>query len=295
VGTVTGLLHGAARRPSRLAAAIEADRQLGLRDLLGTAATVGADPADAWARTVLAVADQRCRRHTPSQVVLRRYGSRAWGGLGLAASLVLTLAAMLSDPGAERAAASRVPGTSVAAGRSSMAATNPPARLAPHTAPGAHSAPSHDSRTLDPAAEDASPDPDRGHVSPPERAGGPGRRSSGNGPDGRGSGVSTSGKRGAALSETPSRPPSRPSAPTPGHAPANAAPAGGGGLAASDSGSGNDRDAGAGTSVTSGSPTRAAPWESSTWPARAAAAREAAENGRVPDAYRDLVRDYFDR
>src|SRR5437868_1227616 len=38
LGAVAGTWWGVVRRPSRLTAAMEADRQLGLRDLLGTAA-----------------------------------------------------------------------------------------------------------------------------------------------------------------------------------------------------------------------------------------------------------------
>lgn len=40
---------------------------------------------------------------------------------------------------------------------------------------------------------------------------------------------------------------------------------------------------------------RVAPWMTDAWPERRAAALSAVDAGRVPDAYRDLVRDYFDR
>ena len=36
------------------------------------------------------------------------------------------------------------------------------------------------------------------------------------------------------------------------------------------------------------------PWRSPTWPADRDAALNALTSGRVPDAYRDLVREYFD-
>jgi hypothetical protein len=39
---------------------------------------------------------------------------------------------------------------------------------------------------------------------------------------------------------------------------------------------------------------RVAPWQSASWSADRAAAVEALRSGRVPDAYRDLVRAYFD-
>jgi hypothetical protein len=41
--------------------------------------------------------------------------------------------------------------------------------------------------------------------------------------------------------------------------------------------------------------TSAAPWDSATWPSDRAAALQATDNGGVPDAYRDVVRDYFRR
>jgi hypothetical protein len=56
---------------------------------------------------VLAIADDRCRRHAPSQVLLNRLGRRAWGGIGLAAALVLTLSAMTGNPREVRAVAAR--------------------------------------------------------------------------------------------------------------------------------------------------------------------------------------------
>jgi hypothetical protein len=39
----------------------------------------------------------------------------------------------------------------------------------------------------------------------------------------------------------------------------------------------------------------ATPWSNPTWPADATAAHSAVRSGRVPDAYRSLVRAYFDR
>ena len=37
------------------------------------------------------------------------------------------------------------------------------------------------------------------------------------------------------------------------------------------------------------------PWQSQSWPADAARASDALHHGGIPDAYRDLVRDYFAR
>src|SRR5207247_1177225 len=97
LGAIIGLTWGLARRPRLIDAAMTADRQLQLADLLATALAVGSD-VDPWARAVVAVADQRCRSLSPDAVVLRRFGGRAWGGIGLATALVLTIGALSSAP-----------------------------------------------------------------------------------------------------------------------------------------------------------------------------------------------------
>src|SRR3954467_14792335 len=59
---VAGVFWGTLSRPTRLAAATEADRQLRLADLLGTAVLLGAArTGDDMAAAVLALADARCR------------------------------------------------------------------------------------------------------------------------------------------------------------------------------------------------------------------------------------------
>ena len=95
LGGVIGLAWGLARRPGMMDAAVEADRQLGLADLLSTA-LASMRSEDPWARSVVAVAEARVRTLSPGAVVLRRYGGRAWGGIGLSAALVLTLGVMSS-------------------------------------------------------------------------------------------------------------------------------------------------------------------------------------------------------
>ena len=69
-GACVGLAWGIARRPRLLDAATEADRQLGLADLLGTALTAGHDlvnnQPDPWAASVLAIADARVKSESTS-------------------------------------------------------------------------------------------------------------------------------------------------------------------------------------------------------------------------------------
>jgi hypothetical protein len=106
VGTVAGFLWGVARRPTRLESAIEADRRLNLHDLLGTVYLLlhksGNDcktPEDvstpAWEKAIVAMAEQRCQNLSATEVITSRVTPRAWAGVGLLASLVLTLGLMI--------------------------------------------------------------------------------------------------------------------------------------------------------------------------------------------------------
>jgi hypothetical protein len=104
LGSVVGLAWGIVKRPTRLAAAGEADRQLGLQDLLATAMfIIRANDGDAWGTTVATMADARCERLSPSTLVLNRLGARAWGGIGLALALVATLGVMSTLPSSSQA------------------------------------------------------------------------------------------------------------------------------------------------------------------------------------------------
>ncbi len=82
--------------PTHLVAAAQADRQLRLGELLSTAIQIrlgrAAPAADVLCDAVLAMADERCRTLGPSDVLLRRWGARAWGGLGLSVALLLAAA-----------------------------------------------------------------------------------------------------------------------------------------------------------------------------------------------------------
>jgi hypothetical protein len=298
LGCVGGLIWGITRRPSALHAAMEADRQLGLADLLSTALSVGgASATDPWSRTVVAIADDRCRRHTPSEVLLNRLGSRAWGGIGLATALALTLAALSSAPGELRAGA--------AAGGSSTGVRAAPFRGAPDDRPLPNAARAPRSAAPMPSPEeadrharrgpsDAGPNDQGGRdtAAPPDPAT---NHSTAAGDQGRGSGAGTSTKPRATLAP-PINPPSGASTANPpkGTGPRTFA----GGAAATsptDDGAG-DRDSPGSTAGAARAPRdRTPPWQSPSWPADARAARQAIDAGRVPDAYRDLVRDYFDR
>src|SRR5438477_444062 len=94
-GALAGFAWGIASRPTQLAAAVEADRQLKWADLLSTAQSVrqgGHD--DEFSRSILAIVEARSRQASPSAVVLNRIGARGWGGIGLALALVAGLSLM---------------------------------------------------------------------------------------------------------------------------------------------------------------------------------------------------------
>ena len=83
VGITSGLIWGWIGRPSRLAAAMEADRQLGSADLLSSALSLSNRTDDPWSSAVVVEADRWATLHSPSSVLLNRLGARAWGGIGI--------------------------------------------------------------------------------------------------------------------------------------------------------------------------------------------------------------------
>lgn len=100
ISTIIGLVMAILRRPTKLDAIMQADRQLKLADLLGTVLAIQVStsaPTDPWKITLLALADAKCRRLSASNVLLSRWTSRRWGGVGLAMTLVLVLAVFSSE------------------------------------------------------------------------------------------------------------------------------------------------------------------------------------------------------
>lgn len=98
LGMVGGVVWRMRQWPDAILAARQADRQLGLSDLLASAWAVR-HSNDPWARCVLAMAEQQCRTLSPSDVILRKFGVRAWSGLGLTVALTISLAMLASQPG----------------------------------------------------------------------------------------------------------------------------------------------------------------------------------------------------
>jgi hypothetical protein len=97
-GGAAGGLWAALHRPDMLATAMWIDRQLKLHDLLSTVLRPAAITDTQFAAIVAAQADAACLGRRVSALTLRRLGSRAWGSIGIAAGLLLTLALMGSTP-----------------------------------------------------------------------------------------------------------------------------------------------------------------------------------------------------
>jgi hypothetical protein len=99
IGAAIGFIAAALRRPKVLEAAIEADRQLDLADLLATAWSLEKSNAkEDFELAVLTIAQDRAANLRPASVVLHRLGMRAWGGIGLAGALLLTVAILTANP-----------------------------------------------------------------------------------------------------------------------------------------------------------------------------------------------------
>src|SRR5450432_1867514 len=97
-GICAGLLWALLHQPTILQTAIEIDQQFDLHDLLSTAARFDRSQDQAFAAIVLAQAAKCCGEISPNELILRRLGSRAWGGIGIISALLLTLAMFSAHP-----------------------------------------------------------------------------------------------------------------------------------------------------------------------------------------------------
>lgn len=284
IGAAAGALWGMLTRPSRFAATVEADRQLGWADLLSSALlTQSSVQDDPWAAAVRAAAEARCREVSPSAVVLHRLGARTWGGIGLAAALVLALGMIPSftEP--------------AHAGGRSNADANPLAALAgesQNAVVGSGSVPRRSSSQQEPedpnssTMQGAEVGPQRVEEAKPDGIGDRAKRA--NARD------SSSGGAGASQSKAPD---------TPNHladvSPTKSKETSGTGNASGGSGKSSERAAAKGEAAGNAAGAsqqingNAPPWESSQWEADSQRANSAVESGRIPDSYRDVIRGYF--
>ena len=294
LGIVAGMLWVLGHRPTLIDAAAEADRQLNLSDLLGTAVgvrTVSRESdrdaeAGPWRTTILAVADAACARHTPSQVILHRLNARAWGGVALAAAGVMTLSALTDQQPVARAAAGGAGktfgGQGVVEYGSLTKGVTPPSSRAMARPQGTGPESSSDHTTV-PRANTSTDDPAAGDSFANNST-----RSGGTGDHGLGDGS-------ARARTLPDSSPPPPAAARRGSAPfATQGDAGFGSGVASMSPAPTGASGGSAAGESPPASTTP-PWHTDAWGADARRAHEALDAGRVPDARRHLVREYFDR
>lgn len=287
-GVFAGCIWAIARRPSRLQAALEADRQLNLDDLLSSAWIVGRRqaPPDHWLSSLLAQADDRCAHASPSAVKLRRLGARSWGGIALAVALVLTFASFGPVPAPNQSAEAHRPVVATRIGFSDRAEQSVLDR-----------SPAADHRPI------LLPDPDDANASTlgQNTAPAPSKAKAGavDVPDSSDHASAASPDDGHGAGSARTKPPTAPT-PTQGQQSATAsqsnhntgeATAGTGAPGAQ-----TLRDDTTATGTVAGltpSTNSAPPWKSANWPTDVDRARRALDAGQIPAAYRDLVRTYF--
>jgi len=276
-----GLIAGVLRRPDAMSAAAEADRQLALADLLSTALSMRKrdGEVDPWVSVVLATAEDRCRNLSPNAIVLNRFGGRAWGGIGLTTALVLTLGLMSANPQRSDAIAGAtrdhdvIPQPPAPADDAARASREPPQPAAQRAS----------GTSIDQAA---SPNPTDA-TSDGDRATSDGKRSAAaSGTDGAGGGS-------ARTPDKPVRPDPLPQADAGASREADQGAFAAGGRETF----GGQRDptdagpAGVTSSRDRDRTPRAPAWQS--WHIAREQALRAAQDGSLPDDYRDLVREYF--
>lgn len=277
IAAICGAAISTIRRASLAESTIELDRKLETRDLLCTALALstrqvrvyGALDADIAAE-IVRLAEARCRNVSASQIILPRVSARGLAGVALCVVSSLTLAALTSAP---RTSIARS-GDSVRARISGTHSVNEPAATG-STAPRTQSRGSQVEPTGDPTRTIDSP-----------AAGAP---SAMVGPGGPRDGDSTGGGTGSAKSDD-----ARSTALTnsrAGNQPATGVPESGRGAPDRLAATGSNSSA----SARPGGTLRTPPWESRSWALDRATAIQSVESGAVPDAYRDLVRDYFSR
>jgi hypothetical protein len=283
LGVICGVLWGIARRPGRLWAAVEADRQLKLADLLGTALYLlrSRDSLDEMGRTVLATAEARCAALSPSAVILNKIGARGWGGIGLAVAMVLTVALVGAGDRAARAGSASSAAAAVRSWRDVDGSGAPENGTRLGGGP--------DLRRVRPG-EGGDDEQGLGPALPPRAKGVVVDATKGASGETAGTDAGTGG--GSARGGSDNQPGNRIDVA------AGGIQTGGGGVTSSGgAGAAKGGTSGVDGGSTAGAGRRAATpvWKLDQWAADRAAALRAVDGGRVPDGYRELVREYFDR
>jgi|GEM_PF-5713864 len=253
---------------------IEADRQLGLRELTSTAWHLrGSAAAHAVDLAVLAVADAKCRELHSGELVFHRLGARSWTAAGLALVMVVVVS-MLVGEGAGGVDTGRSAGASRAsAWAMDQRGQASELRLARAGDPS------------DPGQRDSEPTRVPAVDTAQARSNRPGSLDEG----------ATDAAAGGGTGEARSERAGSPDALRPGSVggsndgPRIAGGSGGAGGSAAAAG----HAGGAMTGRRQVGPV-AAPWNMPPWPSEREAAMQAVRGGAVPDRYRGLVLGYFE-
>jgi len=267
VAVAVGAAWGVLRRPSRLTAVLQADQQLKLADLLSSALTASDDD---FGRVVRALAERTCGQHSPSEVMLARYGARVWGGIGLAWAMVIVIG-LLAGNGSTSQADSRTTNLQNVTG----------------AAPGQLTTASRD--THSPGGKEATSE-NTSHFGGPTD---PQNTTANTAAQGKPTSPTAAGGQESATTGHASVDPTRTALPPNANASASSDTTTAGGDGTSSQANVKPGQPAVGTVAARPGDRSAAPWSSDRWPADRDAALHAVEAGQVPDAYRDLVRDYF--
>lgn len=276
LGALVGLLIGWLRRPSRVNSAMEADRQFGLKDLLGSALTIK-NPADPWQRAVVATAEARVRAFSPSGLKFRRLNASGWCLIGGVALISMGMRMWSDAAPAEQATAQRriFLDRDELNGKSDwMEKANPPVIADAMT----------DSTDRSEMASQAAGPSDQPADAIRPGSGLSTQNSPAGSPDQAGLGSAQT------KTSTPT-PIGQPDAGSSQPDQAEGRPAGGTGEPANHADGNSDQGSLAGGNGQPAHPT--APWQSNQWSTSWQSAAQAVQNGQVPGRYRDLVRAYF--
>jgi hypothetical protein len=280
IGAIFGAAWAIYRKPSRLDAAVEADRQLNLADLIATAFLLGEkDPSEPFLGAVILLAEQKAAALSPSSVILNRLGARAWGGIGLAMALVITIGLMSANPVESEASA----GDALSPHRlltSRLKPQTPEIKAGGSTDTASSAMPrkngDNDERPLDPHQNTKI---EMVRNSNPAREG-----NSVTNPDGTGGGAG----------RTNVQP--KTNDPLPANA-TNSRTSNGTGTTSSGTGLSGEGPARQGASGHSAGDTghhpSVPPWQSADWPKARDGAMQALQSGQVPAGYEEMVREYF--
>ena len=271
IGIVAGIVASFWRQRNLLDTASLIEMQLGTPELISSAILTSQTD---FAPSLHAMADARVAGVSLSSLVLRRLKLQAFLGAGFTSVCVLLLAMMAALPNAERTAVASDSHSSVDRWIADRAPSNTSASQLDPSGPTRPNQPDPDSR-----------DASRSDAAQSTGTDAPRNAKSNTAANGSGSGTGRSNDATGRL------------APEPKHVNATADDSGtltasGMGTASSSPATGENASGNVnGSRLTQ----LIAPWQSSAWLADRDAALQAVQNGTVPDSYRLLVQDYFDR